>query len=278
MSKRFAWARMGFELEGLVSAFGFWLVGVLTGIFWGPLFWIGFIGAIVCLLGSRKSSRTSPNFSEAIVAPCDGVVADVRIESAPAELRLSGHQRQRIRISTSPVGPIGIHAPMAGAIETLVREEGDPSRFLAFSADDLGLNVAYLTVSSGELDTGCRVATGGLGPRLELGVELGDAVRIGQMIAKRRLGGWCDIYLPEGHMTSFEPGMSLIGGESILSAAVPASEYPPAIPDKSEIFEIEPDVEEVDIPPEREIASDQKEEDVAKSVAKLRENIQSSED
>ena len=42
----FPWLRSGFDLEGYVGALAAWLVGILLGILWAPLFWIGFVAAI----------------------------------------------------------------------------------------------------------------------------------------------------------------------------------------------------------------------------------------
>ena len=38
--KSFPWLRSGFDLEGYVGALAAWLVGILMGILWGPLFWL----------------------------------------------------------------------------------------------------------------------------------------------------------------------------------------------------------------------------------------------
>ena len=53
--KKFPWARGAFELEGLVAAAGAWVVGLLLGMLWAPLFWLGFAAAGVCLLAGRRA-------------------------------------------------------------------------------------------------------------------------------------------------------------------------------------------------------------------------------
>lgn len=275
LSKTFPWARMAFDFEGLAAALGFWIVGLLLGLLWSPLFWLGFAAAVFCLLATRRAGRTAPVDAEAIVAPCDGVVSEVGKATAPAELRLPGADRVRVRISSSPAATTGVYAPMAGGIETLVREEGDPSRIFATSPDLLGLNVAYLSVSSGDKDVGMRLAAGGLGPRIDLDVESGDALRAGRRLGKRRLGGWCDIYLPADAETALVPGMTVVGGETRLVADGPvrvmtieepeAVEEEPAEVTEEEVDEVETETEDEDV-------------DVSETVAKLRKDIESSAD
>lgn len=225
--KTFPWAISGFDIEGIAGAVASWLVGVLLGLVWGPLFWLGFIGAVICLLATRRAERTPPDAVDAVLSPCDGVIAEIGVQSPPAELRLSGGSRIRIRISSSPASTSGIHAPMAGAIETIVVEEGDPSQVFALSPDTDGLVSAFLSFTSHGGDVGVRVAAAGLGPRIDLDVETGDAVRGGRRIGKRRLGGWCDIYLPEGVNCSLSSGMTLVGGETILGLWSSTKEQPP---------------------------------------------------
>ncbi|MEO1101604.1 MAG: phosphatidylserine decarboxylase [Pseudomonadota bacterium] len=212
----FPWARTGFDLEGIAGALASWLIGILLGMIWGPLFWLGFIAAVICLLATRRAGRTMPEAPDAVVAPCDGVITEITTETPPTELRMKNVARTRIRVSSSPASPTGIYAPMAGGIEAIVREEGDPSRVVALSADALGLSVAFVTIASGDSDAGLRIAAAGLGPRIDIDVEAADAVRAGRQLGKRRMGGWCDIYLPVGFRSSLVPGMTLVGGETSL--------------------------------------------------------------
>lgn len=215
--KRFPWARSGFDLEGYVGALAAWLVGILLGILWSPLFWIGFIAAVIILFATRTAERTTPETDGAIIAPCDGIVVSVGGAAAPDELRLEGAGWTRVRISAGPMATNGLHAPMAGEVDHIIRETGDPAAFYAAKPDKPGLAVAYISFVSGGLATGYRVATGGLGPRLEIASEAGDAVRLGRNIGTMRLGGWCDIYVPRETAVQVVPGQSLIGAETLIA-------------------------------------------------------------
>lgn len=215
--KRFPWARSGFDLEGYVGALAAWLVGILLGILWSPLFWIGFIGAVIILFATRTAERTTPALNDGIVAPCDGIVVSVGGAAAPDELRLEGAGWTRVRISAGPMATNGVYASMAGEVDHIIRETGDPAAFYAAKPDKPGLAVAYVSFASGQQSSGYRLATGGLGPRLEIASEAGDAVRMGRNIGTMRLGGWCDLYVPNEANVEVVPGQSLIGAETVIA-------------------------------------------------------------
>ncbi|MEM6947927.1 MAG: hypothetical protein AAF486_07535, partial [Pseudomonadota bacterium] len=96
--------------------------------------------------------------------------------------------------------------------------------------DEAGLAQAFVTFSRGVVPLGVRVAAGGLGPRLDITAEAGDSVRVGRLIGVRRLGGWCDVWLPGNAGVAVWPGMTLKGAETQLTrssgegAAAPAPE------------------------------------------------------
>lgn len=211
-----AWARTGFDLEGLVGALAAWLVGLLLGALWWPLFWVGIVFAVIVLLATRKQDRTPPDASNLVVAPCDGVVQSIDLALPPTELRLPPGERLRLRIASSPAATNPVHAPITGEITTVIMEEPNPSVIFASSPDLPGLAVAHVSVESVGEAVGLSLATGGFGPRLEILSESGDGVRVGRVIGKRRLGGWCDVYLlPEARLLIRE-GQTLVGAETVL--------------------------------------------------------------
>ncbi len=215
--QRFPWLRSGFDLEGWVGAVAALLVGFLLGILWGPLSFIGFAGALIILFATRTAERAVPSDPDAMVAPCDGMVVSIGGATPPDELRLEGTGWTRIRLSSAPFTANGVHAPMGGEVDHIIRETGDPAAFMASKVDTPGLAIAYLALTSGGRSTGFRLATGGLGPRLEIDSEAGDAVRAGRTIGTRRLGGWCDLYVPQDCTVSAWVGQTVIGAETILA-------------------------------------------------------------
>lgn len=216
LSSRMPWYRAEFDLEGL----GFGALALVLAIILGGLHWIlGLIFMIVLaiiLLASRDTERTSPSAANLVLAPNDGVIESVSSVSPPRELRWDTPEVIRVRIASSPFSANGVRAAITGNVESFLIEPGAPAT-LAFDAEDPNLREAFILISSESHAVGVRVATGGTGPRLDVNLEPGDGVRAGRKIGVRRLGGWSDVFLPVGSEVSLEPGMSVIGGETVLS-------------------------------------------------------------
>lgn len=210
------WTRIGFDLEGVVGALAAWLIGILLGSLWGPLFWLGAGAAILVLMATRSQNRTPPDVANLVVAPCDGLVHSIKLAVPPTELRIGGGERLRVRIASSPFSTNPLHAPITGEITSLILEEPNPSVLIATEPDMAGLAVAHIAFESLDDTIGCSIATGGFGPRLDVLSEVGDPVRIGRKVGKRRLGGWCDIYLSANARPLVRPGQTLIGAETVL--------------------------------------------------------------
>lgn len=212
------WARTSFDIEGWVGALAALLFGIFAGAFWYPLFIFGFVAAGIVLAATRRVERSMPSGEFRVIAPCDGVVNSIAPATAPSEFELAGEDLVRIRISSSPLSPNTLFAPITGAVTASAFDEGEPSRILATDPDLGGLEVAYLAIGSGKDAVGLKLMSAGFGPRLDVETETGDMLRAGRAFAKRRLGGWCDIYLPAGLEAAVWPGQTIIGGETELAA------------------------------------------------------------
>lgn len=210
------WLTGGLDWEGVAAALAALLVALLLGWIWSPLYWIGFAAMVAALMAARWANRYVPDLADGIVAPCDGIVVSVTPADPPGELRMSDGPARRIRISSSPAGTNRLYAPIAGSVESLAVEAGEQTVPLAMRPDDSGLAVAYLTFGSRGQKVGVRLASGGLGPRQDIEVEEGDILRLGRVFGKRRLGGWCDVYVPASAGNLVWVGQSLIGGETVL--------------------------------------------------------------
>ena len=240
-----AWARTKFDLEGIGGAVAGLLVGILLGWIWGPLFWIGGVLAILILFATRSEMRVTPELANIVVAPCDGVVHSVTRAIPPVELRLGGGEWLRLRIASSPFSTNPLYASITGEISSLIEEEPDASRIVASRADDDGLAMAHVSFESLGKKLGYVAVTGGLGPRLDMNAEAGDPVRAGRVIGKRRLGGWCDVYLDGGSKLLVSAGQTLIGAETVL-CRLDASLTPAASDDAQTSGDVSPTPENLE--------------------------------
>ncbi len=215
-TSRMPWYRTSFDLEGLAFGALALCLAVLLGLIWDPLFWPFFAAFFVIMFASRDAERTTPSEVTGVIAPCDGIVTSVLMASPPRELRVTDGEVVRIRISTSPFAVNGIRSPVTGTVTSFLEETGAPA-VLCFDPDNEDMREAFLLIEGQNGQIGTRIATGGLGPRLDLEIEQDDTVRAGRKIGVRRLGGWCDIYLPSSMKLRVRPGQSLIGGETVLA-------------------------------------------------------------
>lgn len=211
------WMIAGFDWEAVAAAAGAFLAALLLGWIWAPLFWIGFAAMAIALAAGRWSRRTPPDLAYGVVAPCDGVVVSVGYGDAPAALRLKGESLVRVRIASSPVSTNKLYAPMAGGVEIVSIQQGEARQPFALKPDEEGLTRAFITFDSQGEQAGVALTTGGLGPRIELAVDHGDIVRLGRSFGTRRLGGWCDVYLPADIRTHVWAGQTLTGGETVIA-------------------------------------------------------------
>lgn len=211
------WMRTAFDWEAVAAAAGAFLAALLLGWIWSPLFWIGFAAMVLALAAGRWSRRSPPDLAYGVVAPCDGVVVSVGYGDAPAALRMTGESLVRVRIASSPASTNKLYAPMAGGVAIVSLKQGEPSSPIAPKPDADGLSRAYVTFESQGEQAGVVLATGGLGPRIELSVDPGDVVRLGRSFGTRRLGGWCDVFLPADIRTHVWAGQTLTGGETVIA-------------------------------------------------------------
>ena len=116
----------------------------------------------------------------------------------------------------SPSATNKVYTPIAGSVESLIFEAGENTVPLAARADDDGLARAFLTFESRGQQVGVRLASGGFGPRIDLTTEAGDIVRLGRPFGTRRLGGWCDVFVPKEVGLLVWPGQTLVGGETVM--------------------------------------------------------------
>lgn len=270
--RSFPWWQGGFDLEGIMAFLAGGLIGVLLGMLWEPLFLLGFLPGLALLFATRTAERVSPEDASLVLAPCDGIVVSVEEVDPPELLRMPAGCR-RVRISSSPFAVTNIHAPVAGTIDHLVLEDGEAKQFAATYPDEENLKRLYVTFGGDNVQVGASIAAGGLGPTIEVRADAGDRVFAGKTIAKRRAGGWCDVFIPEEVALLVEPGRTLIGGETSLADV--SGERSERLRPSSDVAAGDPPPTPETVPPEvteypEATGQDERSDDPAEMFARLR--------
>lgn len=215
---RFEYAELGLGALAL-------LVAVLLGMVWSPLFWPFAAGAFVLFAAGRDKRRVVPEDEALVLAPVDGIVADIGPAVPPRDLRLPEGDRVRVRIASAFLAANGVRAPAHGQVLALVSHKGNPPE-PAFEPDDEDLSELLVSVG-GEGDAlGIRLVTSALGPRLKPLVSVGSNVKAGERLVIRRLGGWCDVFLPLDAAPEVSIGQTLIAGETAIARFDPLKAAP----------------------------------------------------
>ena len=223
LQKHFPWLKRRLEVESIVFAVIACVVGAMLSVLWLPLGLFGVVGALIIILHGCYEVRTPPKIRGAIVVPCDGVITEVSAEVPPPQLGIGDTPRRRIRIVSSPFTINAVYAPLGGRIKELHSESGDRARIFVSDPDVPGLTETWISISNPKNSVAMCLRSSGVLPSLVPEISLADRVKLGQIIGKRPVGGWCDVYLPENHTLHVQQGTTVIGGETNLAIIKPSA-------------------------------------------------------
>lgn len=217
------WLKRRVEIESIVFAVIACVVGAILSTLWLPLGLIGVFGALIIVLHGSYEVRTPPKMRGVIVVPCDGIITEVSAEVPPPQLGIGDIPRRRVRIVSSPFTIKAVYAPLGGRISELHSEPGDRSRIFVNNPDVPGLTETWVNISNPKNSIALCLRSSGVLSSLVPDIRLRERVKLGQIIGKRAVGGWCDVYLPENHTLYVQKGATVIGGETNLAIIKPSN-------------------------------------------------------
>ncbi|MCH9806229.1 MAG: phosphatidylserine decarboxylase [Alphaproteobacteria bacterium] len=164
----------------------------------------------------RDPDRVTQLREGLVIAPADGLVAEVEKVLPPHELDLGGGERFRIVTHLSPFDVHINRSPVAGRISRSVYVPGgfvNPT--LDKESED---NERRLTVITTPVDQEFVVVqiAGMVSRRIVRFVHEGDNVGAGQRIGLIRFGSRVDLYLPPGAIPRVSVGQRMVAGETIV--------------------------------------------------------------
>lgn len=195
----------------------FFVVTIILGFVWDPLFWIGLILTIWCALFFRDPKRVVPVSDDLIVSPADGVVSSVGLFVPPSELGMGDQPRMRISVFMNVFNCHVNRAPVRGRV--LVSHH-EPGKFLSADLDKASSeNERHSVVIEGPHGPVGAVQIAGLvARRILCWTKQSDTLGQGERFGLIRFGSRVDVFLPEGAEPRVHLGQTMIAGETVLAA------------------------------------------------------------
>ena len=204
---------------------GFFVLAVILGFIWKPLFWVGLIATLWCVYFFRDPARVTPDDPSLVVSPADGVVSAIRPRVPPAEMALGNLPLPCVSVFLNVFDVHVNRTPVAGTVLTRAYH---PGKFLnaandKASDDNERQSFRVRTLSGAEVGV---VQIAGLVARRIVGfVNEGETLHPGQRIGLIRFGSRCDVYLPAGIEPQVVVGQRAVAGETVL-ASLEGSQLP----------------------------------------------------
>lgn len=202
--------------EGYPFIAGFFVVSLILGWLWNPLFWVGMVLTIWCIYFYRDPERVTPMDDRLVISPADGKVSFVGAYVPPAELGLGDEPRMRISVFMDVFSVHINRAPVRGKIEKIIHR---PGKFLNAELDKSSAenerNSVLIDSPKGKVAV-VQVA-GLIARRIVCWSNEDDTLSVGERFGLIRFGSRLDVYLPEGTVARVAVGQTAVAGETILA-------------------------------------------------------------
>jgi phosphatidylserine decarboxylase len=179
--------------------------------------WIGVGLTIWCYYFFRDPERVTPDRSDLIVSPADGIVSLIEPAVPPAELGMPDVPLTRVSVFMSVFNCHINRAPVAGKVQAVAYR---PGKFFNASLDkasaDNERNSLCIRMDDGR-DLAVVQIAGLVARRIVCFVKSGDGLETGERFGLIRFGSRLDVYLPEGVDPMVRIGQTMVAGETVLA-------------------------------------------------------------
>ena len=184
---------------------------------WDPLGWLILLLTLACAFFFRDPDRVTPIREKLIIAPADGMVAQVAPALPPEELDMGDDPLLRIAIYISLKDVHVQRMPASGTVTRVVHRAGAfvASHPQTLDNEDNERESVQLKTASGKEIAVVQIA-GRVARRIVCNVTEGQDVRAGERYGLIRFGSRVDVYLAEGMRPQVIVGQRTIGGETVL--------------------------------------------------------------
>jgi phosphatidylserine decarboxylase len=192
------------------------LAAILLGALWSPFFWIGAIATGWIAYFFRDPPRVSPQDSNLVLSPADGVVASVTRALPPVELGLGLEAMPRVSIYMDVFDCHVNRAPVAGRVSRVAYRQG---KFINADLDKASEQNERngVVIDGPHGPVGVVQIAGVLARRILCWTSEGDELAAGQRFGMIRFGSRLDVYLPKQATITVNEGQTMTAGESTIA-------------------------------------------------------------
>lgn len=194
----------------------FFVVSLVLGLLWKPLFWVGMILTLWCAYFFRDPVRITPQDDDLVISPADGRVSSVQTIVPPVELNLGNEPMLRISVFMNVFNCHVNRAPMSGRITAISYKEGSfLNAELDKASDENERNGLTIQTAHGEI--GVVQIAGLVARRILCWARPLDQIAAGERFGLIRFGSRLDVFLPMTARPRVMVGQTAIAGETVLA-------------------------------------------------------------
>lgn len=194
----------------------FFVVSLLLGWLWAPLFWVGMIFTLWCIYFFRDPERFIPIADKLVLSPADGKISFVGEMIAPKELDLGDEAVIRISVFMNVFSCHVNRIPINGTVKSIVYRPGQFANAEMDKASETNeRNCLVLETKHG--DIGVVQVAGLIARRIVCWVDDGAELVAGKRFGLIRFGSRLDIYLPKNANIRVGVGQTAVAGETVLA-------------------------------------------------------------
>ena len=199
----------------------FFILTIIIGWFWTPLYYIGFTLTLWCVYFFRNPSRTTPmlsgsNKNNLIISPADGTVIEISKINPTEDIGLPEGKWTRVCIFMNVFDVHVNRSPMSGQI---TYKKYIPGSFFNASLDKASNENERLILNM-DTENGNKIAfvqiAGLVARRIICDVDIGHSLTAGEIFGLIRFGSRVDIYFPSEVSVMVLKGQKMIAGETII--------------------------------------------------------------
>ena len=199
----------------------FFILTIIIGWLWNPLYFIGIILTLWCVYFFRNPVRITPilsgsNLNNLIISPADGKVIEITEITPTKEIGLPEGKWKRISIFMNVFDVHVNRSPMLGQI---THKKYIPGSFFNASLDKASQENERLILNM-DTENGKKIAfvqiAGLVARRIICDVDIGNSLKAGEVFGLIRFGSRVDIYFPFDVAVMVLKGQKMIAGETII--------------------------------------------------------------